>query len=195
MACGAALQAGWAGVPVFGKVLWAAFVLMVFAAMMWDVRTRRIPNGLSLLLLVGGVVFSVVLQPPLLGLRSSLLGLLVGFGIWIAFYAAGLLGAGDVKFFAAASSWLGPSLSWRAAVIAAVLGGVLATVALVGRSEFTLFFRRLLLVPLTRSLGTEDLDVNNLTEAEAKRQLPYGVALGLGAILALSFPAVVCQLG
>ena len=191
MSCNAVLNASWLGLSVQAQVLRAAFVLIVVTAMVWDLRARRIPNGLSGLLLVGGTVFSVLLQPSLAGLRSSLLGVLVGLGIWIVFYAVGVMGAGDVKFFAAASAWLGPALSRRAALIAGVLGGALAAIVLARGSELTPTLRRLLLLPLTRSLPL--VEVNNLTENEANRQLPYGVALGLGVILAIIFPAVVCQ--
>ena len=172
-------------------MLRAVFVLMVVTAMVWDIRTRRIPNVLSVLLLAGGTLFSVMLQPPLAGLRNSMFGVAVGLGIWIVFYAVGVMGAGDVKFFAAASAWLGPALAWRAALIAGVLGGVLAVIVLARGSELTPTLRRLLLLPLTRSLPS--VEVSNLTENEANRQLPYGVALGLGVILAITLPAAVCQ--
>ena len=55
-------------------MLRAVFVLMVVTAMVWDIRTRRIPNVLSVLLLAGGTLFSVMLQPPLAGLRNSMFG-------------------------------------------------------------------------------------------------------------------------
>ena len=57
----------------------------------------------------------------------------MGLGLWLPFWLMGLLGAGDVKFFAAASGWIGVALTWRAALLAAVLGGVMSLIVLIYR--------------------------------------------------------------
>jgi prepilin peptidase CpaA len=168
----------------------ALFVCLVVAAIIWDVRQRRIPNALSLALLGSGILYCVLAFSAWDGLRTSLAGAAVGLGCWIVFYALGVMGAGDVKFFAAASSWLGPSLSWRAALVAALLGGVLATFSLLRSGRLASTFRRLALLPFTRSLPTPK--VLDLDRGTAMQQLPYGVALGLGAGIALVFPNVIC---
>ncbi|HMN10631.1 MAG TPA: prepilin peptidase [Gemmatimonadaceae bacterium] len=113
------------GVPA-GALFGGAFLLLVAFACVSDVRARRIPNALVAVLATAGIAFSVVRLAPLAGLGSALSGMALGLAIWIAFYALGLLGAGDVKFFAAAAAWLGPAGAWRASLIAAAIGGVLA---------------------------------------------------------------------
>jgi prepilin peptidase CpaA len=167
-----------------------AFLLLVAAAITWDVRERRIPNVLSLVLLVGGFAFSATQQPVMPGLLSALAGLGVGFGIWIGFYALGVMGAGDVKFFAAASAWLGAGLAWRASLVAALLGGMLSVLFLTRDARLAKTLRSLALLPFTRTLPTPD--VMDLDQEAARRNPPYGVALGLGSILAFLFPAALC---
>jgi prepilin peptidase CpaA len=190
MSCSLAGAGLWSGSPI-EDLLPIAFLLLVAAAITWDVRERRIPNVLSLVLLVGGFAFSALQQPVLPGLLGALAGLGVGFGIWIGFYALGVMGAGDVKFFAAASAWLGAGLAWRASLVAALLGGLLSVLFLLRDGRLGRTLRRLALLPLTRTLPTAQ--VMDLDHAAARRNLPYGVALGMGAILAFLFPAAICR--
>jgi len=53
-------------------------------------------------------------------------GAATGLVVWLPFWALGMLGAGDVKFFAAAAAWLGPRLALYAALLSALLGAMLA---------------------------------------------------------------------
>lgn len=190
MSCSLAGAGPWSGGPI-EDLLPIAFLLLVAAAITWDVRERRIPNVLSLVLLVGGFAFSALSHPVWPGLLGALAGLGVGFGIWIGFYALGVMGAGDVKFFAAASAWLGAGLAWRASLVAALLGGLLSVLFLLRDGRLAQTLRRLALLPLTRTLPTAQ--VMDLDDAAARRNLPYGVALGAGAILAFLFPAALCR--
>jgi prepilin peptidase CpaA len=176
------------GAPV-ASTLVGVFLLLATVGMVYDVRSRRIPNNLSLALLVGGVIFWVLVAPSWSSVRNSLTGMAVGFVVWIAFYAIGVMGAGDVKFFAGLSAWLGPGLSWRAALLSAVIGGVLAVIFLLRDRGLGRTFRKLALIPFFRS--THVFQVVDMKEDEARRQLPYGVALGLGAIIAFLLPNVV----
>lgn len=112
-----------------GADLWAlplrlAFVALLGWAAVSDVRARRIPNVVTGTLLVLGLLAAAV------GAASGTIGtaaaaLAVGFALWLPFHLAGLLGAGDVKLFAASAAWLTPFAALRAAAFAAILGGVL----------------------------------------------------------------------
>src|SRR5688572_12650652 len=105
----------------------AVFTMLLVIGCITDLRSRKIPNELVLAILVSGWLFVLVSSPDAWhALGMSLAGTAVGFGIWIGFYLLGVIGAGDVKFFAAAGAWLGPGATWRAAIIAAIAGGILA---------------------------------------------------------------------
>ncbi|GMV11317.1 MAG: hypothetical protein AMXMBFR55_30510 [Gemmatimonadota bacterium] len=175
------------GVPA-GVLFGGAFLLLVAFACVSDVRARRIPNALVAVLATAGIAFSVVRLAPLAGLGSALSGMALGLAIWIAFYALGLLGAGDVKFFAAAAAWLGPAGAWRASLIAAAIGGVLAVGFLLRDSKLKAALHRIVLLPVARSFAVTTLQ--EMSNDEARRQLPYGVALGAGAVVVAMFPAV-----
>lgn len=167
----------------------AVFTLLLAAGCVTDLRSRKIPNELVLAILVTGWLFVLVVsQDVLRALGMSLAGTAVGFGIWILFYVVGVIGAGDVKFFAAAGAWLGPGATWRAALVAAVAGGVLAVVMLLMEKRLGAVFRRIALAASSRSMlvATEQ----TVLPGEKHRHLPYGVALAIGALVVAWVPGL-----
>jgi prepilin peptidase CpaA len=168
-------------------VAWGVvFTLLLVAGCVTDVKSRRIPNELVAALLATGWLFALYSPDVFRALGMSLAGMAVGFGIWIAFYLAGAIGAGDVKFFAAAGAWLGPAATWRAALIAAVVGGVLALAFLLVEKRLGAVLRRMAVAVSSGSLaGIPDRAPVSGTR---HRALPYGVALAIGALVAAWFP-------
>lgn len=171
-------------------LLWGAlFSALLAAACVTDVRSRRIPNALVLVIAATGFAFSMSIRPPQAALAQSAAGLGLGLAIWIAFWLAGVMGAGDVKFFAAIGAWLGPALTWRAALAAAIAGGLLALVVL-ARSRALGSAARSLVVGLSSgSLGA--LGASDGVGQGSRRHLPYGVAMAIGALLVAWLPGVI----
>ena len=95
-----------------------------------DLRDRRIPNALVVALGTMGVGGAALGWSPGLSLLGALAGLGLGLAIWLPFHLGGMLGAGDVKLFAAAATWLGPRVTIDAALLTALLGGVGAALVL-----------------------------------------------------------------
>jgi len=156
------------------------YSLLLLIAAVADLRTRRIPNALVALLAAMGLVLATFGAAPAPGLRASALGLVTGLACWLPFYAAGWLGAGDVKMFAAASAWLGPLRALEGAGIAALAGGLLG---------ITWMFWRYGTKGATNSLMVAASDPSLLAPSEedlgrSRRALPYGVALAIGALAA-----------
>lgn len=84
------------------------FLLWLVVVIVYDFRKRRIPNWLVL----SGAVFglaTLALGKQAFGISWSdaLLGAACGFGLLLLFYAANLMGAGDVKFAGALGLWVG----------------------------------------------------------------------------------------
>jgi prepilin peptidase CpaA len=169
-----------------GHFIWGvAFTALLLAGCVTDIRSRKIPNELVLAILFSGWLFAALSEDPWRAIGLSLAGASIGFLIWIGFYLAGAIGAGDVKFFAAASAWLGPSLTWRAALIAAVAGGVLAIVTLLLEKRLGGAFQRMVLAASSRTMAVVSGGPNSSTKS---RQLPYGVALAVGVLVAAWYP-------
>ncbi len=153
----------------------ACYVGLLAAVSFSDVRSRRISNRLVLALAVLGVAFSIATVSPGTGIVRALLGFALGFALWLPFHAIGMIGAGDVKLFAAASCWLAPSQVLSAALFSALAGGLLSIAALVLAHGFGITTLRLAEVIRDPTVVRSPLAV----PAES-RTLPYGLALTIG---------------
>jgi len=94
------------------------------AAVVEDLRRRRVPNWLTAAGLAGGL--GCAAWGGWHGLGMAAAGTLVGFLILLPFHWWGAMGGGDVKLMAAYGPLLGPSGILLAALFAAVLGGLSA---------------------------------------------------------------------
>jgi prepilin peptidase CpaA len=92
----------------FLSVLFGVLVVaFTMCAAVIDVRTRKIPNWLTVPFCVAGIAFNVIWQ-GWAGLQASLLGFAAGFAIMFVLLLIGGGGAGDLKLMAALGAWLGP---------------------------------------------------------------------------------------
>ncbi|MDD2918565.1 prepilin peptidase [Rhodoferax sp.] len=121
-----------------------ALVLLVLAAVVFDLRQRRIPNALVLLALGAGLFINLIgpqiwlrgtglltSYPSALGAQGALLGALTGLAVFLPFYLLRAMGAGDVKLMAGIGSFVGPATAIDVALFILVTGGVLAMVRMV----------------------------------------------------------------
>jgi len=145
--------------------------LLLALAAGWDLASYTIPNLLSAAIIVIFLAFALIagLTGAQFGfhLAAGLVALAAGFGL----FAAGFIGGGDAKLFAATALWFGFGDLAHYAVIAALLGGLL-TIAL-------LMARRL---PLPAVLARHGW-IARLHDA--RQGIPYGVALAAGALVVL----------
>jgi len=157
-------------------------VLVILAAI-WDIRTRRIPNWLTL----SGVVLGVALNTFLFeinGLWFSLKGLGVAFAVYFVLYLLHAMGAGDVKLMAAVGAAAGPG-NWIGILVLTSVAGALVGLLLVafkGRLRRTLGNLGIIISSLGRGRApykeTPELDV---TSDKAMR-LPHGALIALGTL-------------
>ena len=163
----------------------ACFVGGLVVASVSDVRHRRIPNRLVAWLALLGLVFGVISLPFSLGASRALASCGLGFAIWIPFYMLRMLGAGDVKLFAAASCWLAPSQVFSAALLSAFAGGILSVIGLVLAHGLALTTFRIAHVVRDPKLLATPLAVG-----PGRKTLPYGVAMAIGLAIVGWFPRI-----
>lgn len=168
---------------LFQVLAGAAFVGLLGAVCVSDVRYRRVPNPFVASLALLGIVSSALRQPWLDGLSAALLGMAVGLGVWLPFWLLRMIGAGDVKLFAAAATWLGPSLALEGALLAAIFGGVAALVMLVAQRGFSLTLVRLGHAVYSPGILRDE-------PGSSGARLPYAVAISAGVITAACFPGI-----
>src|SRR5690348_18269572 len=165
---------------------WAAagfggtFTLLLVFAIAWDVRHRRIPNALVIATVSLGIAFALSSLGAKRGAVVAAEGMAVGLALWLPWWWFGMMGAGDVKFFAAAAAWLGPRGALSATLVTALLGGMLAIGWVVARMLVRRIAGGARTVP-----GAEVVD-----ERRSTVTLPYGVAMALGLGVAAWIPLI-----
>ena len=170
----------------FGLMAGIAFTLMLAYACLSDLRARRIPNELVLLLAVAGLAYSAGLVSLPQGLLRGVEGLFIGLLIWLPFWLLGWLGAGDVKLFAGAAAWLGPWGAVEAAVIGALLGGLLSVVWLGWQRGVRVALEKSLIAMIhPRVLSSPSVASN-----DRRRLVPYGIALAAALAVTGWFPSL-----
>jgi prepilin peptidase CpaA len=170
-----------------GMAAAGSFGVVLLAAAAWDVRARRIPNALVACAALLGAGFAVAQLGVRNGLALALSGFVVGLVIWLPAWLLGMIGAGDVKLFAAGAAWLGPMAALRASLFAALAGGLLAIGWIIyARVGSTLLVRGRARVDAdgaaVHALPAGALGITSSApdEADFGRSLPYGVAMSIG---------------
>jgi prepilin peptidase CpaA len=146
-----------------------------------DLRARRIPNTLVLVTAAVGFAFGVAGQGWLDGLTRAGSGLVTGLAIWLPFFVFGMLGAGDVKLFAASATFLGARAAIEGALYTALSGGVLAAIFMIANSGLAATAFRISHAANQPMLLRQEPSTHG-------RRLPYALAIAAGVLTALWWP-------
>jgi prepilin peptidase CpaA len=161
-------------------------LLIPLALTVWiawgDLRTRRIPNYLTLGTAVAGLAFNCLAQ-GLPGLVNGILGMLLGFAFLLLPYLWGGMGAGDVKALAALGAWLGPQYTLLLFCYMGIAGGVMALGYLVWHGSLWEKIKQgrtfLVNLILCRPAGAPPPP----SPASLTPGIPYGVAIAVGMLV------------
>lgn len=154
---------------------------MLIAACWTDLRARRIPNLLVVVTATAGIILAVATSSWLAGFAHAGGGLLTGLAIWLPFFAFGMLGAGDVKLYAAASTFLGARSAVEGALYTALYGGLLAAMFMIATSGWSAALFRI------GSAAHEPMLLRQDTSHQ-RRRMPYALAIAAGVLTALWWP-------
>ena len=144
------------GVPV-------AVMIVIAIAVFTDLKSRRIPNWLTVSALAGALVFHLA-TGGLPGLISSFCGFLTGFGVLLALFLIGGGGGGNVKLMGAVGAWIG---AWPTILV------------FVGSAAFVLMLMIGLVIVKGPNHKSED------GKSLVKLTLPYAVPLALSLVTVL----------
>jgi prepilin peptidase CpaA len=158
-------------------ILLVAFLTaLLVAAAIFDLASYTIPNILPGSMIALFVIFLIAIAisgHPLhwSDVGSHLLAGVIGLIAGMAFFAAGWIGGGDAKLFAAVALWFGWNDLYDYAILATLLGGC-----------FTIFLVAIRRVPLPAILAIQPWLARL---ASPKEDIPYGVALAVAALTVL----------
>jgi prepilin peptidase CpaA len=165
----------------FQTLLLLIFPALVIAGALRDLTSYTIPNAISLALIAAFPLAALAL-----GLPPAAIGISVAVGagalvVGMGMFAAGWIGGGDAKLFAAAALWLGLPGALNDLLFTGLAGGALAVGLLALRSP-----------PVRAVMPAGPAWFMRL--AEPGENVPYGVAIAAGALAAFPASALVAHL-
>lgn len=143
-----------------------------------DVKSRRIPNALVLLLLAAGLTTRALDGWQSFGLAVALL--VAVFAAGTVLFSLRLIGGGDVKFLAAAAATLGWSDAIPFLLYTILAGGLLGVLIAAARGQLRPMLANLRLMAAPMLAG-----MRPATQASVVGSMPYAVAIFAGATAVL----------
>lgn len=164
------------------SIAWWPTVGVLCVAVFTDLRSRRIPNWLSLPFMAGGVAAQLWMH-GWHGLGQSMGGLGLGALIFGVLFWMGGMGMGDVKLCAAIGAWVGPEQLILALVVTGLAGGIMALGWAIcsgftgdlfkGSSELMFGWRQ------RTGLAHPEMVLSN----PKARKMPYAPAIAIGTLI------------
>lgn len=148
---------------------------LLAVAVVGDLRHHRIPNPLILTGLALGLA-GQFFTGGLAGLLDGMLGMSVGFCLFLLLYALGGMAAGDVKLMAMVGAFLTPQQALVATVFSLMAGGLCGLAMVVWHGQVRLTLSRYGLMLRTLNYMTPG------TEEVAGKPFPYAIAIFLGTL-------------
>lgn len=156
----------------------AVLSLGLAAAVVIDVRSRRIPNWLTGAIAAAG--FGMAFGGGVVSPLQAAFGLLAGLALMMPGHVIGATGAGDVKLLAAVGAVIGPEAVLRAFLYSAVAGGVFAIAVALQRGVLSATLQdasRLVTAPAAARAAIESPARTN--------RFAYGPAIAVGTLLSV----------
>ncbi len=143
-----------------------AFIALMLIAMWHDATRMIIPNWISLVLVAGFVLTRFILPMPFQTIALHVLCGSIFFAIGYLLFYFGLFGGGDVKLLAAVMLWLGFPATPAFLLLMSFFGALIAIVSAVRG-----FIR------------SDEKSVSDRFRSAMRGEIPYGIAIGLAAIV------------
>ena len=146
-------------------------------ASLLDLRSGRVPNLLTVPMIVVGIALASSVAEALTRAVIVLAALVVGY----AFYAVGIVGGGDVKLVAAIAALKGGAFLVTTLIAASLVGLVVAVISLAHHRALVPFFSRLYMAVLdVIRYGFSTRPVIG----EEPHRIPYALVIAGGTLLA-----------
>ena len=159
-------------------------VLYTLVAAISDLRSRKIPNRLTVPMFLAGLVYQIYFF-GLDGLGRGLTGFAVGFGILFVLWMIGSAGGGDVKLLGGLSVWLGAGLTLKV-LFCSLIFVVTGTGILLLKALLTQGFSKTR-SQYVKSAGNTPSKTETTEQRSKRRVMAFAmpVALGTWCVLAL----------
>jgi prepilin peptidase CpaA len=155
-------------ISLFGLLVFGGF--MVWAAV-GDVRSFTITNKLNAAIATAFLLFAIPMGMAWPEIVEHLKVGLITIAITLSMFFVGIYGGGDAKMTGAVALWLGPAAMIPFIYYTALSGGVLVVILIVARR-------------IAKNYGLPKSPKWARRMLRKRSAVPYGVALGVGALIA-----------
>ena len=150
------------------------FVGCILYAMISDFLYLKIPNWISIALVIVFIFYAVFSWPDIKLTEHLIIGASV-FCVTFVLFLLNSFGAGDVKFLSALSLWTNAQQFVPFIMLVAILGGVIALMIISMR----------LFLKLKPDLGSNNILLKKLRQLTKSGAMPYGIPIGLAALIVI----------
>jgi Flp pilus assembly protein protease CpaA len=174
--------------PELPLVQWGVVIGASLVAAVTDAGSRRIPNVLTMPVLLGGLVWALVMSGGM-GLASSLAAVIILALPYVLLFVFAGGGAGDAKLMGALGAWLGLAQGVIVLGVVAMTGVVFAIGWAISRkkgkevmSNMSLILMALMTAVVAKSgIGIALREAPTTSDMDT---VPYGVAIFIGVCIA-----------
>jgi prepilin peptidase CpaA len=159
----------------------AGILLLAVIAGWTDLRSRRIPNWLTVSGFFAGIAVHTFFE-GWGGMKTSLLGALLGLGLLLPFVLVRSLGAGDWKLAGALGAFTGPGPLINLLILSVFVAGIMAIVLIIYKKrvrQTASNIGHILVSLVTFRLPEARVSLDNPDALK----VPYGVALASTVVL------------
>lgn len=160
----------------------AMLIAVIVIAAVFDYRYKKVSNIITFSAIAAGLAIAFMAN-GIIGLLVSTAGLFIGMALLYLPYAAGGMGAGDVKLLGAIGAIKGPWFVFIAFLAMAIIGGVMAIIRMVFVMKKA--DMRTLGESVRTAYYTRRWSAIEVPEYAKKEKLPYAVAISAGAAVSL----------
>ena len=173
------------------SVIVSLFLIVILVlASLFDIKSRRIPNYLSVILVIISLS-AYFLAGGIDGLLFSLKGMGLGFIILFVPYLFGAMGAGDVKLMTGVGAALGPGQVLLALLFTSILGGVLAVAIILAGDTIKKTLKNFYASAWLALSGAGITPLKAGLAHKKKTKVPYGFVIACGTVASMLWQVVV----
>ncbi len=150
---------------------------LLASALYTDIRSRVIPNVITLPVIVGGILFHFYISGWSGGALFAFKGALTGGGLLIVLFVLGGMGGGDVKLLAALGAWLGTGAVIQVFIYGAAAGAAIAVFLVIFKKK------KMTLMRIWNDLVYFSITGKRVPVSGKEEGFPYSIPIAAGFII------------
>ncbi len=159
-------------------------ISLLFIASAIDIKTKKIPNQLSLIIFIAGISWQIT-NNGLGGFFHGIAASSIAFGIFLALHMIGAMGAGDVKLIGATAVFMNENEAVLAALLSLAIGSLIGLAILIVKGGLPDYIKRYFMILKTYILTKQWVYLAPASDEVAGQKFAFAIAISAGCSLVL----------